>query len=428
MADRFDLFAEHHPVDCDRVRPLVAGLSEEGLDLWFEPWSIQPGDPIQFSRIDGLERSDALLAFLSSTSLAAGGLERRVTLFQATGGRRPVLLVRLDDTEVPAALRALPTVDQSSDRPDPAALLEAVRKLGPADFEEVWSGRRDRASIWALAAPGRLLVSLSQRGVLRGWAQAEGRPRWETTVHGGAGPRCYGLAVSERGIVATSSYARREARILGLHSRETVRVFPLASSYDLAWLDDGRTLAAATEDGLLVVDARSGEVRRSIGKDAAYRVVVGEAGIWAADSFRGTRGQIRGWTREGSASGRLRADDSPVRSLALHPSEPLLAAGSEDGKIRLWDLRTTTVRRVFEGHTTRVEALAWLSPDELVSASWDRTLRGWNPKSARPTRRTAVGGTALALVAVPAKRLVAVGLGGGTVSLRRSDALDPSLD
>ena len=82
------------------------------------------------------------------------------------------------------------------------------------------------------------------------------------------------------------------------------------------------------------------------------------------------RGKVAGHTRE-------------VTSLAFKPNSYLLASGSVDDTIRIWDVGdNTNLRhvRTLRGHTSTVFSVAW-SPDgrTLASASRDGTVRLWNP-------------------------------------------------
>src|SRR5262249_10945047 len=72
---------------------------------------------------------------------------------------------------------------------------------------------------------------------------------------------------------------------------------------------------------------------------------------------------------------RLRHPDS-VHSVSFSPADKLLAPGSYDGTVRLWDLATGREIRTLKGHEKPVESVAF-SPDgkALASGSFDKTIR-----------------------------------------------------
>ena len=75
----------------------------------------------------------------------------------------------------------------------------------------------------------------------------------------------------------------------------------------------------------------------------------------------------------------LEGHTDQIRSLAYSPDGTLLASGSWDRKIKLWDVATRTNTATLEGHTGWVSALAF-SPNGtvLVSGAWDRTVKLWD--------------------------------------------------
>jgi len=70
-----------------------------------------------------------------------------------------------------------------------------------------------------------------------------------------------------------------------------------------------------------------------------------------------------------------------VGCLAWVPELQLLASGSADKMIRLWDLTTGSCNKVLEGHTGTVRCLVWM-PEPQLLASWgdlSHTIRLWGP-------------------------------------------------
>ena len=76
----------------------------------------------------------------------------------------------------------------------------------------------------------------------------------------------------------------------------------------------------------------------------------------------------------------LRGHTAYVRSVAWSPDGRTLASGSHDGTVRLWNPNNGINFAVLVGHTERVTCVAW-SPDGriLASGSQDNTVRLWNP-------------------------------------------------
>ena len=61
----------------------------------------------------------------------------------------------------------------------------------------------------------------------------------------------------------------------------------------------------------------------------------------------------------------------------LHMKDTLIASSADDGMIKLWDTISFRCVKVFKGHTAGVRSLALLGNGDLVSASWDKTIRIW---------------------------------------------------
>ncbi|MGZ8480909.1 MAG: WD40 repeat domain-containing protein, partial [Candidatus Limnocylindria bacterium] len=155
--------------------------------------------------------------------------------------------------------------------------------------------------------------------------------------------------------------------------------------------------AAVTEDdssGLILHwDARTGSLlartRLSTRRAPAhFEFVSGERVVMAGDDAT--------VVRDAATLRPLRRFPEAEDATAISPAAGLVAFGTQDGSVRLLDLRTGALRTAAGRHEGPVVAMRF-SPrgDRLVTAGGDERLIVWDPRRASVVERLAAGGTGL---------------------------------
>lgn len=97
--------------------------------------------------------------------------------------------------------------------------------------------------------------------------------------------------------------------------------------------------------------------------------------LWEEVGLKGVRKALNGcWLKS-----ILRGHDDWVSSVAISPGGKYGLSGSDDGTLRLWEIRSGESVRVFEGHKGRVSSVAISPKGKLaLSGGHDGTLRLWS--------------------------------------------------
>ena len=115
----------------------------------------------------------------------------------------------------------------------------------------------------------------------------------------------------------------------------------------------------------------------AISGDGMVAIAVGDGQVWLwPDGFAPDRDQ------SGIRARILAAGSEPTSSVAFDDTGKLLAAGSQNGDIRLWDTATSRLLHVLRGHSGAVRAVAFGAPRTLLaSAGDDGTVRLWDART-----------------------------------------------
>ncbi len=113
MAQR--IFLSHNHNDKPLVEAValrLASIFGQG-EIFYDSWSIRPGDGIIEQMNNGLEAPEFVFFFVSANSLASGmvKLEWQNALYLATKGKTTLIPVRVDGSEIPAVLKQTSFID-----------------------------------------------------------------------------------------------------------------------------------------------------------------------------------------------------------------------------------------------------------------------------------------------------------------------------
>ena len=124
--------------------------------------------------------------------------------------------------------------------------------------------------------------------------------------------------------------------------------------------------------------------------DSVYSISFSPDGhILASGSADGT---VRLWdVTTGKHLQTLAGHTDSVSSVSFSPNGQILASGSWDTTIRLWDVTTGKYLRALIGHTHMIDSVSF-SPNgqTLASAGWDTTIRLWNVATSKQ-EKTLIG-------------------------------------
>lgn len=162
----------------------------------------------------------------------------------------------------------------------------------------------------------------------------------------------------------------------------------------VAFSPNGRTLASGSSDGV----GLQGEIKlwniltltlqRTLQQRKGVQAVVFSvskkllaSGNGANDGEDNICGEVRIWLQDGKAKQVLNGNRGVVYSVAFSPNGKLLAAGTEDEAVQLWDMETGKLQRVSKVKSY-VSSVVF-SPDgkSIVGASGDGMITFWDTHS-----------------------------------------------
>ncbi len=152
----------------------------------------------------------------------------------------------------------------------------------------------------------------------------------------------------------------------------------------LAFLQDGRTLASASTDGVVTLwNVETGEVERtfSSNNNMGSAVAVSPDGRWLAST--GDNNTIRLWdVRKSSLAGELEGHSAAINDMVFSPDGKILASSSMDQSLILWDVQANRIDRRISGYKDNVLTIAFLpNGRRLATGDSSGQIKYWQTSS-----------------------------------------------
>lgn len=273
---------------------------------------------------------------------------------------------------------ALGVLPSAANAPDASALAVSIK------LAFTLSEHQAEVTALAFSRDSQRLLSAGMDGLAVVWSAADGQPLFR--CEGELGVMSSGAFSPDGSLVALGGV---DADIALWHPENGGRLRRLRGHTGevtgVAFTPDGRTLISSSRDGTLRwwdIETRSERSQIQAHPDGVHGLALSHNGELLATAGGWDR-SVKVWgVLDGKERTRLTGHTSQVTSVAFGPDNSLLASGSWDETVLLWEpQRRQQPRALIErGSAMALIFAVTFSPDArvLVSGSWDTLLRVWD--------------------------------------------------
>ncbi len=247
------------------------------------------------------------------------------------------------------------------------------------------------SGVWSIAISpdGQILASGSDDQTVRLWDISSGKALRTLQGHTGW---VWCVAFSPKGKILASSGADQTIRLWDVKAGQAIRILQGHTSIvrSVAFSSDGQFLVSGSVDKtvrlwnvdtgnvLAVLQGHNRPVSSvsfsPIPPNPPYQEGLG--GIVASGSDDGT---VKLWDIRTGKCIQIQAHTDWIQSVAFSPDGNILASGSHDRTIKLWDVNTGQLLRTLQGHTGWIWSVAFSPEGETIaSSSQDGTIKVWD--------------------------------------------------
>ncbi|HEY9829688.1 MAG TPA: NB-ARC domain-containing protein, partial [Stenomitos sp.] len=254
----------------------------------------------------------------------------------------------------------------------------------------VLSGHRSGVGAVAFNPDGRTLASGSEDQTVRVWNVQQGNCLKVLSGHSsGVGA----VAFSPDGRTLATASEDQTVRVWNVLEGNCLKVLSGHTSrvWSLCWSPDGRTLASGSDDSSVRLwDVQEGKYLKVLYGYTSWVCAVAWSPIPPNPPYQGGQGgilasgsddsSVRLWDiHEGKCLKVLPSEAGRIWSVCWSPDGCTLASGGDDSSVRLWDVHEGKCLKVLPGHAGRVWSVAFSSDGRTVaSGSYDQTVRLWD--------------------------------------------------
>ena len=368
-------------------------LASYGADRRIHLWDAKTGeflmalDPEFEDAGLALDRIYAIAYSPDSQSLASGSSDGKIRVWDPrTGQLKSTLIAHASD------------VTAVTFSPDGQILVGAVslEEGGTTEFWNVGTGERlksftghtDRITALVFSKDGGMFASSSDDETIRFWHPATETPL--RTITGHNRKRIFHVMYASHGRIL-ACLREESIQLWDPHTGRLIKTVDFKERiFSTAYSPDNVTFACETAGGnVWLLDANTDEHNGTalIGHTEGISSLDfnRDGSILASGSYDRT---IRLWNVDtGDLRETLEGHTDGVQHVTFSPTGLILASASDDGTIRLWDINTGDVIKTLDGHAERIRHVAF-SPTGLilVSTDGDGTIRLWDTKTGEPLK------------------------------------------